>query len=211
MRIEKKQKRQQAIFEAAYKVLAEKGYKGTSMLAVAKAAGASNETMYNWFGNKQGLLSAMIEANAAGASAVLKNAFSASDELTEESLSNVLENFGDTLLQMLTGEKAVALNRAAAADVSDGNVLGQLLAENGRQKVVPELVQFFETAIKQGHFKAHDSREMTEIYLALLLADVQIRRVIGVTDAPDPAATRTHSQRVFELFAQLFANNTETS
>ena len=45
---------------------------------------------------------------------------------------------------------------------------------------------------------------MTEIYLALLLGDVQIRRVIGVTNEPDPAATRMHSQRVTELFVQLF-------
>ena len=59
--------------------------------------------------------------------------------------------------------------------------------------------------MQKGHFKAHDSREMTEIYLALLLADVQIRRVIGVTNAPDQAATKMHSQRVSELFNQLFA------
>ncbi len=205
MRSEKKQERQQAIFAAAYKVLGEKGYKGTSMLAVAKMAGASNETMYNWFGNKQGLLAAMIESNAAGASNILESALSPND-MTSEEVTQILERFGDVLLQMLTGEKAVALNRAAAADVSDGNILGQLLADNGREKIVPQLVQFFEVAIKNKRFKTHDSREMTEIYLALLLADVQIRRVIGVTNAPDPAATKMHSQRVSELFGQLFAN-----
>lgn len=207
MRSEKKQERQQAIFAAAYKVLGEKGYKSTSMLAVAKMADASNETMYNWFGNKQGLLAAMIESNAAGASNILGSALSPND-FTYEEMTQILEQFGDVLLQMLTGEKAVALNRAATADVSDGNVLGQLLADNGREKIVPQLVQFFEVAIKNGHFKTHDSSEMTEIYLALLLADVQIRRVIGVTNAPDPAATKMHSQRVFELFSQLFANKT---
>lgn len=206
MRSEKKQKRQQAIFLAAYQVLAEKGYKGTSMLAVAKAAGASNETMYNWFGNKQGLLGAMIEDNAAGASNVLSSAFSV-DDMASADVGDILEKFGDVLLQTLTGEKAVALNRAAAADVSDGNVLGQLLADNGREKIVPQLVRFFEIAVKNGDFKTHDSREMTEIYLALLLADVQIRRVIGVTNAPDPAATKIHSQRVSELFSQLFASD----
>ncbi len=66
MRDENRRMRQQLIFAATYRLLAEKGYKGTSMLAVAKAAGASNETMYNWYGNKQGLLAAMIEDNAVG-------------------------------------------------------------------------------------------------------------------------------------------------
>jgi AcrR family transcriptional regulator len=203
MRSEKKEKRQQVIFSAAYELLARKGYKGTSMLAVAKAAGASNETMYNWFGNKQGLLAAMIEGNASGASSILSEA-SSKETMNANDINETLVNFGDVLLQMLTGERAVALSRAAAADVSDGNVLGPLLAENGREKLVPQLVRFFENAIDKGNYKLHDSREMTEIYLALLLADVQIRRVIGVTGAPDPGATKIHSQRVSELFGQLF-------
>ncbi len=135
---------------------------------------------------------------------MLLNGFPSGAVINKEELAQVLEHFGDTLLQMLTGERAVALNRAAAADVSEGSVLGSLLAENGREKVVPLLQQFFDQAIGAGLFQNHDSREMTEIYLALLLGDVQIRRVIGVTSEPDPAATRMHSQRVIELFIQLF-------
>ena len=204
MRDENRRKRQQMIFAATYRLLAEKGYKGTSMLAVAKVAGASNETMYNWFGNKQGLLAAMIKDNAAGARNVILDGFPSGAVINIEELARVLEDFGDSLLQMLTGERAVALNRAAAADVSEGNALGPLLAENGRETVVQLLLQFFEQAIVAGLFQNHDSREMTEIYLALLLGDVQIRRVIGVTNEPDPAATRMHSQRVIELFVQLF-------
>ena len=204
MRDENRRKRQQVIFAATYRLLAEKGYKGTSLLAIAKAAGASNETMYNWFGNKQGLLASMIGDNAAGARNVLLDGFPSPAAINIEEMTQVLERFGDTLLQMLTGEKAVALNRAAAADVSDGNILGSLLAENGREKIVPLLQHFFDEAIGAGLFQNHDSAEMTEIYLALLLGDVQIRRVIGVTNEPDPAATRMHSQRVVELFIQLF-------
>ena len=55
MREEKKSLRQQQIEDAAYEVLEAKGYDGTSMLGIARQARASNETLYNWYGDKQGL------------------------------------------------------------------------------------------------------------------------------------------------------------
>lgn len=187
------------IFEAAYQVMSEKGYKGTSMLAVAKAAGASNETLYNWFGNKQGLFAAMIEENARAASDALSEVFSGhADPMT------TLETFGAALLQLISSDRAIALNRAAAADVSQGGKLGELLAENGRNTVVPIVAKMFEAAQANGLIREHDPDEIAEIYVALLLGDIQIRRVIGVTGSPNPDATIIHSQRVNELIVELF-------
>ena len=60
MRSEKKQARHEAITKAAYAQLAKNGYDGTSMLSIAKAAKASNETLYRWYGDKQGLFAAMV-------------------------------------------------------------------------------------------------------------------------------------------------------
>ncbi|WP_404927319.1 TetR/AcrR family transcriptional regulator [Mesorhizobium sp. ORM16] len=56
--------RRERIEEAAYAVLRETGYKSASLLAIAKRASASNETLYNWYGNKQTLFRSLIEANA---------------------------------------------------------------------------------------------------------------------------------------------------
>ncbi len=64
MRDEKKTARQKQIAEAAYDVLAEKGYAGASMLSIAKKAKASNETLYRWYGNKQGLFRDLVAQNA---------------------------------------------------------------------------------------------------------------------------------------------------
>ncbi len=197
-----KTRRRLEIFEAAYRMLAEKGYKGTTMLGVAKAAGASNETMYNWFGNKQGLLAEMISENAKAVGEQLGSMFA--DDHPSYPIER-LTQFGEMLLILLTGEKSVALNRAAAADASEGAVLGALLAENGRKKIVPQLAEVFKDAQKRRILgTAHDCDEIAEVYVALLLGDVQIRRAIGVTQAPGRENTRTHSQRVSELILQLF-------
>lgn len=196
-----REQRRLDIFEAAYKVMAEKGYKGTSMLAVAKAAGASNETLYNWFGNKQGLFAAMVEENAKAASDVLSDVF----EVNQDPMKT-LETFGARLLELITGDRAIALNRAAAADVSQGGVLGKLIADNGRNRVVPMIAQTFRAAQGRKIIRQHDADEIAEIYVALLMGDIQIRRVIGITGAPDESATMMHSQRVNEIILDLFGN-----
>ncbi|WP_075995386.1 TetR/AcrR family transcriptional regulator [Salaquimonas pukyongi] len=195
--------RERRIFEAAYKVLSRKGFKSASMLAIAKAAGASNETMYNWYGNKQGLLAAMIKDNADQVAADLEDFAAKVPDKDTDSIAR-LEKFGCKLLDLLTGERSVLLNRAAAADVADGGLLGRLLSEHGRSRMVALISGTVEAAQAAGKLRVHDRQEITEIYLALLLGDIQIRRVIGVTRAPPPEAIAVHSQRVIELLLDLF-------
>ena len=65
MRDAARAERRAEIERAAYALLEENGYAGMSMLGVAKRARASNETLYRWYGNKQGLIKAMVARNAA--------------------------------------------------------------------------------------------------------------------------------------------------
>ena len=196
--------RRLAIFDAAYSLLAEKGYKGTSMLAVARAAGASNETMYNWFGSKQGLMAAMIEENAHSASGILNDFLSSKNSKLQSEPIRLLETFGDMLLELFTSEKTIALARAAAADVAEGGNLGDLINIHGRKQIMPQLISVVTLAQKVGIFRQHDPSEIAEIYYSLLLSDIQVRRVIGVTTAPTREITLVHSQRVIELMIELF-------
>ena len=111
MREDARRKRAAEIEAAAYAVLEKKGYDGLSMLAVAKAAKASNETLYRWYGDKLGLFAALIDGNTQ----VVRDALGGDDGDTPlEDLARV----GPKLLTMLLGPRAVALNRAAAVDGS---------------------------------------------------------------------------------------------
>ena len=111
MRDEKKTIRQQQIEKAAYEVLESKGYGGTSMQGIAKRARASNETLYNWYGDKKGLFQALVTRNAAEVKSHLE-----AELKTDKDALSILSSLGPKLLGLLTGDRAVALNRAAAAD-----------------------------------------------------------------------------------------------
>ena len=56
--------RRRAILEAAYQVLMERGYAGASTLEIATRARVSKRELYAEFGNKSGILRALIAATA---------------------------------------------------------------------------------------------------------------------------------------------------
>jgi AcrR family transcriptional regulator len=55
------------VLDAAFRLFAKGGYAGTTIAAVAAAAGVSSETIYQSFGGKRGLLEGAIEMAIAGA------------------------------------------------------------------------------------------------------------------------------------------------
>jgi AcrR family transcriptional regulator len=200
MRQENQQKRRQQIEAAAYTLLQEKGYKSTSMLAVAKRAGASNETLYKWYGNKQALFSAMVRANARDAELLVTT-------FKEKGLNplQTIEQFGPVLLRVVTGEKAVSLNRAAASDVHETNALGGLIASSGKKTIMPLLTALFQQAVTDRLLTLENPHEAAEIYISLLIGDLQIERVIGVRDVMSDADITRRAERAYRLVLCLYS------
>lgn len=180
--------RREAIEAAAYAVLAERGYRRTSMLAVATAAGASNQTLYRWYGGKQGLFAALIARNADEAMAALAGAPAADRDAR-------MVAFGRALLRMLTGDRAVALNRAAAADADETGELGRALAASGRERVLPALVAQLREARPDVAEAGLDA--LAELYVSLLVGDLQIRRATGALGAVEEATVDRRARRAW--------------
>ena len=188
-----------AIKEAAFEILAEKGYKAASMLEIARRAKASNETLYKWFGNKQALFKALVEDNAREARELLENALSdGSDPI------DALSRLGPVLLEIVTGEKAIALNRAAAGDVFETATLGGTIADYGRETILPLLTAVFERAGKEGMLAIDDPREAAETYVNLLIGDLQIRRVIGVSRPPARKEAEARTARAVTQLRRIY-------
>ncbi len=198
MREEKRSLRQKQIETAAYEVLEVKGYGGTSMLGIAKQARASNETLYNWYGDKQGLFQALVTRNAVE----VKNHLQAELETDHDALA-ILATLGPKLLDLLTGDRAVALNRAAAADSS--GELGATLSKSGRETVFPLIEKVLGRAKSEGKLRFDHTGEAVGLYLDLLIGDLQIRRVIGREPRPDKAFCQDRSDRAVRHLCRLLS------
>ncbi|MCI5077815.1 TetR/AcrR family transcriptional regulator [Oricola sp.] len=193
-------RRRAAIKQAAFEVLAEKGYKAASMLEIARRAKASNETLYKWFGNKQALFASLVEDNAREARDLLQSAQKAADDPLD-----TLARLGPVLLEIVTGEKAVALNRAAAGDVFETATLGRTIAKHGRETVLPLLADVLESAGRDGRMTIADPKEAAETFINLLIGDWQIRRAIGAMEPPTRAQAEARTQRAVAHLLRIHA------
>lgn len=184
--------RRDRIEAAAYALLAQKGYGSTSMLDIAKAAKASNETLYRWYGNKRGLFLSLVQRNAAALKAQLEDALE-----TDAPPLKTLEQIGPVLLAMLVSERAIALNRAAAADPT--GELGAAVTQNGRATIAPLIKAVFDRAKRDGAFPALDADDAVALFLTLLIGDTQIRRAIGGLPELTKAEVDARAARALDL------------
>jgi len=199
MKNQNKEARRIEIENAAYSVIEKKGYKGASMLAIAKQASASNETLYKWYGTKQNLLSSMVEENAKKAGNLLSAC------LTNDSAPlQTIQDVGPILLEIVTSDKAIILNRAAAVDVYETGALGETIASGGKRAVKKILAQVFDKAQATGLMRFEDAEEVADIYISLLIGDLQIERVIGVRSSLTKEERSTRANRAHTLILQLF-------
>ncbi|MEM1288824.1 MAG: TetR/AcrR family transcriptional regulator C-terminal domain-containing protein [Pseudomonadota bacterium] len=116
-----------------------------------------------------------------------------------------LRALGPALLEVVTSKRAVALNRAAAGDFYDTGQLGRALAKGGRNAVVPLNAKLLERARGDGVVAAESCEEAADVYISLLLGDVQIRRAIGALGELPPEEITAHAERALFLFLKIYA------
>ena len=197
MRQDRKEKRQAEIEDAAYELLEKKGFEGTSMAMLAKQAKASMETLYRWYGDKNGLFSALVLRNSKDVLACLDAA-----EATEASPRDKLRKTSEALLSTLSGAKAIALNRAAVSDKT--GTLGRLLSESGRAIVGPRLAALLISWRASGAVAFDNPKEAAMVFVNLLVGDHQIKRVTGVASPLTTDEVTGHVARTLEMFQKLY-------
>jgi len=111
------------ILRAARRLFAERGYAGTSVRDIAKAAGVSAQTVYDSVGSKQELVSRLNDLidSEAGIAAIVRAAAESDDPAVVAATSaritrSILENCGDIVHALVTGAAAEPELAAALAE-----------------------------------------------------------------------------------------------
>ena len=138
--------RQQEVLDAVLKLMVAEG-DGFSVAAVARAASCSKETLYKWFGDRDGLLTATVRWQAAK----VRMPKLPQDKLTRESLEAALTGFAESWLTVITGDLSIALNRAAVSHAGSGKSrLGEIVLTNGPFAMKHRLEPLFEAGRAAG-------------------------------------------------------------
>lgn len=191
--------RQQELLTAVLDLMVETG-DGFSIAAVARRARCSKETIYKWFGDREGLLTATVQWQAAKVRAPgLPKA-----ELSRERYIAALEQFAMNWLTVIAGDISIALNRLAITHAATGKGnLGKIVLDNGPYAMARRLEPVFELGREAGFLDFKDDHSPFRTFFGLVVADAQICLLLG--DArPDIAGIGELARRAVAQFLELY-------
>ncbi|MBE1206864.1 TetR/AcrR family transcriptional regulator [Aminobacter carboxidus] len=167
--------RQQDVLDAVLRLLVEEGDRLT-MTAVARRASCSKETLYKWFGDRDGLLTATVQwqASKVRVPPVDRNG------LDLASLTSSLERFASDWLRVISSDTSIALNRVGVVHAgSEKRDLGAIVLERGRFALGRRLKPVLEAGREAELLEFDDAETAFRTFFGLVARDVQIRLLLG--------------------------------
>lgn len=168
--------RQSEVLESALALLVEGGEKALTTAKIASASNCSKESLYKWFGDRDGLISAMMafQGSKVGAAVGQEDLGSAA------AFKDYLVRFASELLSVLAGDISLALNRLAIGQASnEASPLGPLLIENGRGVIEAKAVGFLNSAAEKNYLRFDDARQTYHVLYGLIVRDAHVRLLLG--------------------------------
>ncbi|MER9092719.1 TetR/AcrR family transcriptional regulator [Mesorhizobium sp. M0700] len=196
--------RQKDVLDAALRLLVEEGDQLT-MTAVARRASCSKETLYKWFGDRDGLLTATVQWQASKVRVVPVDR----KVLDLPSLTASLERFASDWLKVISSDTSIALNRVAVGHASSGkDDLGVIVLENGRFALAKRLKPVLEAGRQAGFLEFSDAETAFRTFFGLVARDVQIRLLLGDRLELTDVAIGGDAVRATQQFLALFGAKT---
>ena len=199
--------RQKDVLDAALALLVEAG-DALTMTSVARRASCSKESLYKWFGDRDGLLTATVQWQASKVRAVPVNP----EAFNLASLTAGLQRFASDWLHVLSGTISVALNRVAVGHAgSDKHDLGVIVLENGPFAMARRLKPLLQLGRDTGLLHFNETDEAFRSFFGLVVRDVQIRLLLGDRLELTDASIERDSLRATQQFLALYGAQTEAA
>jgi AcrR family transcriptional regulator len=192
--------RQQQVLTAALDLLVEQGDRLT-MTSVARRASCSKETLYKWFGDRDGLLTATVQWQAAKVKAPQVDRW----RLDAASLRQSIEQFARDLLGTISGEVSVTLNRLAVGHAgAEKHGLGEIVLENGPLAIRKRLKPVLEAGREARLLRFENSEEAYRSFFGLVVRDAQIRLLLGEDIHPSESEVAKDAARATDQFLKIY-------
>lgn len=192
--------RQQAVLDAVLSLMVEKG-SGLTMTAVARRASCSKETLYKWFGDRDGLLTATVQWQA---SKVRAGNFDR-QKLDAGALRESLKRFATNWLEVISSPTSIALNRVGVSQAAarDGN-LGSIVLANGRFAIGKRMMPVLEAGREAGLLAFDDTETAFRTFFGLVGRDIQIRLLLGDPLTLGKSEITRDAERATDQFLTLY-------
>jgi AcrR family transcriptional regulator len=188
------------IIGAAFKLLMERGYAGTSTLEIATQAKVSKRELYALFGSKHGILMQMIAIGAARMQVPLH----LPEPQDRQSLATMLVSFGATTMREVSSPVVMAVYRLAASEAERSTEVAAALEVAGRQATRNALADLLRRAQARGLLGAGKPDTMATQFFALLWGDLLLRQVLRLAPPPSQAEAEARAGAATDALFTLY-------
>ena len=172
-----------------------------SVSDVARRASCSKETLYKWFGDRDGILAATVQWQASKVRAGNWD----QQRLDAAQLRESLERFAANWLSVISSSTSVALNRVAIGQAASGKSdLGKIVLANGRFAIGERLKPLLDAAKAAGLLAFDDTETAFRTFFGLVGRDVQMRLLLGDSLMLTNTEIERDATKAVELFLRLY-------
>lgn len=189
----------EAILDAARAVFFSEGYSAASIERIAQQAGVSKVTIYKRFGDKSGLLEALVKRQASHMTEAISEA-----NRDAPTLEKQLINFGNTLLGFLLDESHFFFDSMLAIEKQRHPEASQRYFDAGPGTMRRELIAILSDADKRGDLSLDNPQSAAEDLVSLWKGFNEVEIRFGVKTTPAPDEINSHVRHGVDLFLRAY-------
>lgn len=173
------------LLEVAAALFLERGYEALALDEIIARAGGSRRNIYSTFGGKEGLFKAAVTALCAE----LTHPIQGAPTRAAAGIGERLHELGAMFVDIALDPRTVALHRLMISEGKRFPELAQAIYQSGRGRgaeVVAPLLEAQRSAFRREYAQA-DAHELAQMFVGLVINEVQIYALIGLSDVDEPA------------------------
>jgi TetR/AcrR family transcriptional repressor of mexJK operon len=198
--------KRQDIMDAAGELFRAGGFHGTSMDALAQAAGVSKATLYSHFADKQSLYRALIEAKMADYQV---------DDFAERVCGDMAADLAMIARQMLDlvyDDEALDMLRMVIAEGREGSDVPSMFEEVGPRRLMGQISDYLAMQKQKGVPYISDAVEDANLLGSLVIEHrTMMFCLMGVETPPDATVRKAHAEKAVARFIMLKQSETTLS
>lgn len=195
----RREKRREAILDAAREVFLQRGYGETSLNDIVSVSGGSLATLYDLFGGKAGLFTAMIEEECENFFGVLS-----SEDIDERPLREALGFVARQFFDGVTQQPKTSLLRLVVAEVQNFPEIGTNFYEAGPARGRKMVSAYLENQARRGLLRIDDPVRAADIFIALVLGEYQMKTLCGEDMDLTSKEIDAHLNYVLDAFLRIY-------
>lgn len=194
----KSEEKRREILRAAVDLFTEKGYDGTSVDDIARAAGVSKQTVYSHFGSKEALFARAVSTKC-------RQSGIDPDLIDHEARpGDMLFELGVRFISLITSPEAVRVNCVCTSSAETHPELGRLFFEHGPVQTVEVIAEYLENQQRRGRLHIPDAMQAAWQFLGMLKCEAQMRAQFNMR-LQSKSEIERHIRACVDMFLRAYA------